>query len=247
MLLIYFEAHPPTPAGKAFDITLADEEVHAGLADYVLLRVPTSCEIPVAGKPVKLLDCGAFAPMCGHAGLAIVDLAHVGNEYYAKTVSCLPFERPAYFAPAYHSAASLKVLLGLPEGTLTQRTMVYAVRCHPERPASTAGRADSVLMAATASHSRHQARITTQGHHNWDSRFQQIHAQIGGTPPTEVCAQSWPNETLLAACFSAVDSWRHSPGHWSAVSGKHPAYGYDIHRGRDGNWYATGIFGGRNS
>ena len=102
-------------------------------------------------------------------------------------------------------------------------------------------------MEATASHCRHQANITTLGHHNWDSRFQQLYAQLGGTPPSEVCAQSWQGETLLAACFSAVDSWRHSAGHWAAVSANQPAYGYDIRRGRDGNWYATGIFGGRRS
>jgi hypothetical protein len=39
-----------------------------------------------------------------------------------------------------------------------------------------------------------------------------------------------------------VASWRQSSGHWRAVSGHHAAYGYDIRRGGNGIWYATGIF-----
>lgn len=248
MLLIFFEDEQPTAATKAFnEVTLADEAVQAKLAGLVCLRVPKKCCVDVNGQSQELLHHGSFAPMQDHAGLAIVDLAHEGKDYYRDTVTCLPFARPNYFAPQYYSAKSLKILLDLPAGSLTQRTMVFAVRCHPERPASTQGRADEILMSATASHSAHQASITNQGHHNWDSRFQQLYAKLGGTPPTEVCAQSWPGETLVDACFSAVDSWRHSSGHWSAVSAKQPAYGYDIRRGRDGNWYATGIFGGRKS
>jgi hypothetical protein len=39
-----------------------------------------------------------------------------------------------------------------------------------------------------------------------------------------------------------VASWRQSSGHWRAVSGGHAANGYDIRRGSNSNWYATGIF-----
>ena len=33
----------------------------------------------------------------------------------------------------------MAVILDLPPGTLTQRTLIYAVRTHPERPASADG------------------------------------------------------------------------------------------------------------
>ena len=65
----------------------------------------------------------------------------------------------------------------------------------------------------------------------------------GNVLAQEVVAESWPNETLVEACVECVDSWRQSPGHWSAVRSRHPLFGYDIKRGRNGIWYATGIFG----
>ena len=66
---------------------------------------------------------------------------------------------------------------------------------------------------------------------------------VGGAQ--EVVAESWPSENLVEACIDCVDSWRHSPGHWEAVRSRHPLFGFDIQRGRNGIWYATGIFGHR--
>jgi len=57
-----------------------------------------------------------------------------------------------------------------------------------------------------------------------------------------VCAESWPGQGLLRAALECVRCWRLSPGHWRAVSSRSDAYGYDIKRGSNGVWYATGIF-----
>jgi hypothetical protein len=124
--------------------------------------------------------------------------------------------------------------------------MIYAVRIHPEGPASTQGQFHTVLAEEAKSHANHQAAILLQGHHSWDSRFHRINAQLpGGVLAQEVVAESWPNESLVEACVDCVDSWRQSPGHWRAVRSRHPLFGYDIKRGRNGIWYATGIFGRR--
>ena len=104
-----------------------------------------------------------------------------------------------------------------------------------------------MLAREAQSHSSYQARIRNQGHHHWDGRFHRINRRIpGGLLAQEVVAESWPGEGLLEACIDCVDSWRQSPGHWSAVSSHQPVYGYDIKRGANGIWYATGIFGNRN-
>ena len=55
-------------------------------------------------------------------------------------------------------------------------------------------------------------------------------------------AESWPDEGLIDACIDCVASWRQSPGHWGAVRQRHRLFGYDIRRGRNGIWYATGLF-----
>ena len=185
-----------------------------------------------------------FKYMYGQQGLAIIDLKNEGQSYYGRAVSCLPFETPAYYAPDYWSKKSVSILLQLPAGTITQRTMVYAVRCHPENPASSQGTPDPTLLDATASHSADQARMRRQGHHNWERRFPRLWRLVGGKTPTEVCAESWPGERLVPGCLSCVYSWRQSSGHWQAVRSWQPAFGYDVRRGSNSIWYATGIFGG---
>jgi hypothetical protein len=140
-----------------------------------------------------------------------------------------------------------RVILTLPPGTLTQRTLIYAVRTHPEKPRSAHGRLHPNLGREARWHSGLMARIRRSGHHHWETRFHRINGQIpGGLTATEVAAESWPGQSLLAAAIECVRCWRLSSGHWRAVRASHPYYGYDMKRGSNGVWYATGIFGARN-
>jgi len=213
-----------------------------------LVRLPLDARVPVDGKPSVLLSSPAFAELRSGPGLAILDLAHADASYYAYVVSICPFIAGKYyhFAPEH-----VATLLDLPAGSITQRTMVFAVRIHPERPASTLGEASPVLYEEAESHSHYQAQIQVQGHQQWESRFQRIIGRLFGRAgrssnvqamPAEVVAESWPNENLIDSCVDCVDSWRHSSGHWSQVHAQHVSYGYDIQRGNNGIWYATGIF-----
>jgi hypothetical protein len=249
MLLIYFRGPNGHTSREAFESkTLDDPTVQDRCQRYVLLRIDTAAKVKTADGDVELLKHGSFQAMNGDPGLAIVDMKHSKESYFKFTVGCLPFESPVYYAPQYYSVASVRTFLDLPPGTLTQRTMIYAVRMHPETPASTSGFANQTYFQACASHSGHQARIRLQGHHNWSSRAGKLMNQVAGAPPVEVCAESWPNpKSLLAACIDCVHSWRQSSGHWSAVRRAQPGYGYDIAKGSNGIWYATGIFGGSKS
>lgn len=178
-----------------------------------------------------LLADPALVEMRGGPGLFVVDHAH--DEWRGRIVSILPRTPGRYYRFEPHH---LDELASLPPASLTQRSMILAVRLHPERPRSTEGICDPGLCAATAAHSAHQARIHRQGHHGWGTRSQQL-----GGAVAEVCAESWEHQDLLDSCVDCVASWRQSPGHWRTVSGSHAAYGYDIRRGTNGIWYATGI------
>jgi hypothetical protein len=247
MLFIYFHESHPNAAQRAFESqTLADVVIKEQLKRYVLLRLPRNATIVENGKRVVVLEHPSFAEMLGRHGVAILDFAHAGDPYYGHVVSTFPFTPGKYY-----TKAALSIILDLPPGTLTQRTMIYAVRIHPEAPASTKGVFHTALADEAKEHADHQASILVQGHHNWESRFHRINAKLpSGVVAQEVVAESWPNEGLVEACVDCVHSWRQSPGHWNAVRGQHPLFGYDIKRGRNGIWYATGIFGlgifGRN-
>ena len=217
------------------------------LQSYVLVKIPTNGTISMGGKPLQLLSHAAFREMHGSPGIAMVDLAHPKAAYYGYVVSVFPFQRGKYydFKPQH-----LPVALSLPAGSLSQRSMVYAVRVHPERPGSTtSGDLNPVLADEANKQSNYQAAINVQGHHNWDSRFGRILSRLlslGGRRPTEypveVVAESWPGQDLMDSCVDCVASWRQSPGHWSAVQARQASYGYDIRQGSNGIWYATGIF-----
>lgn len=242
MLFVYFHDPGMTAARQAFEQrTLAQLEIREKLKRYVLLELPTDAQITVDGKPLVLLSHPAFAEMLGRPGVAVIDLAHERADYYGHVVSTFPFSPGKYYRQE-----AISVILDLPPGSLTQRTMIYAVRIHPEGPASTQGRFHTVLAEEAQSHAVYQASIQVQGHHSWDMRFHRISSKLSnGVLPTEVVAESWPNENLVEACVECVHSWRQSPGHWGAVRRRHALFGYDIKRGRNGIWYATGIFGGR--
>jgi hypothetical protein len=240
-LFIFFHEHRPNPARQAFENrTLTHPQIVRQLQAYECATLPLDATIVIDGKPGRLLDHPSFRELQHRQGIAILDFAHPGTPYYGQVVNVFPFS-----SGHYYSARSLMTILDLPSGTITQRTMVYAVRMHPERPASTRGKFHPILAEEAQSHSQHQAQIGVQGHHGWGYRFQRILGRMRfGAAPVEIVAESWPGKGLVDAAIDCVDSWRHSPGHWQQVRSVHGAYGYDIKQGANGIWYATGIFAG---
>jgi hypothetical protein len=241
MLLIYFaDASVSAPAESAW---LGDANLAKSLANYVMLKVPTTVEAVTAEGTTKLLSHAAFCEMQRSAGFAILDYANEKGPYFGQVISVYPFCIAGVASPR-----DLQMLLTLPVGTLTQRTLILAVRLHPEAPASTTGQFDPDLAVEAESHAQHQANIRYQGHHSWESRFHRINGRLSGRrggawSATEVCAESWPNQGLFDSAVECVHSWRQSSGHWSAVRSGQAAYGYDMKRGSNGTWYAAGIFG----
>jgi hypothetical protein len=222
MLLVSVE---PNAAESPLDRPGLEERFAAGGTPWVFCRPDAAAAAALAADP-------GLVEMRGGAGVFVVDHAH--DAWRGRIVSVLPRTPGKYyrFEPSH-----LDELASLPEGSLTQRSMILAVRLHPERPRSTGGFCDPGLCGAAEAHSAHQARIHRQGHHGWETRSQRL-----GGAASEVCAESWENQDLLDSCVDCVASWRQSSGHWRAVSGSHTAYGYDIRRGTNGIWYATGIF-----
>ena len=216
-----------------------DQSLQRRLGAMVLVRLPRDYESNAVDYDGPLVNHSAFAHLSGRTGIAIVDLKNPGTPHYGKVVTALPFSSGKYYR---WRMSHLTVALGLPPGTIEQRTMIWAVRTHPESPASTAGRCHPALVEAAKIHSEYQARVQVQGHHSWESRYHQVRLGASVDEASEVVAESWPDQNLIDSCIDCVASWRHSPGHWRAVRGRHRLFGYDIRRGRNGIWYGTGIF-----
>ncbi len=109
-------------------------EIREKLGDFVLAKLPIDTTITAQRKPLKVLDHAAFSELHKGPGIAVIDFAHKNTEYFGYVVSVLPFTPGKYYR---FQTSHLKALVNLPEGTLTQRSMILAVRIHPEHPAST--------------------------------------------------------------------------------------------------------------
>ncbi len=246
MLLVFFrDTEGNTLCNRFHAETLSDPEVCKQMARYVCVQVPLGMTMVVRvgeeKREIRLFDHEVFEEMLGKPGIAIIDYANREAPYYKRVVSTFPVTQKLWYTPD-----KMLAILNLPPGTLTQRTLIYAVRTHVERPHSTEGSLCSHLASEATEHSQYQARIRRQGHHFWETRFQRITRRLpGGLVASEVCAESWPGERLVEAAIECVRSWRFSSGHWSAVRTRHDLYAYDMKRGSNGIWYATGIFGQR--
>jgi hypothetical protein len=239
MMLVYFRADHIEDGQDSLAATMGtDAKLRTLLESYVLVRLPFSTRVQMDGEELPLIEHVAFTELGQEPGLAVIDFTDPESPYYGCVVSVYPFSIPNAFATQH-----LASLLDLPSGSLTQRSLILAVRMHPEQPASTNGEFLKSLADESKDHSEHQARIHLQGHHRWETRFHRINRLLpGGLLSQEVCAESWPGQRLMQAAIECVASWRHSPGHWQAVRTAHPFFGYDMKRGRNGIWYATGIF-----
>ncbi len=242
MLLIYFACRKGEAGCEGFEAnTLTVPAICQEMGSYVCLKLDRDAKVSLDGQETVLLRHRSFSEMVGLPGIAIVDYSHPEAPYYGQVVSTFPFLRGKPY-----DARQMGVILNLPPGKLTQRTLIYAVRTHPDAPQSTSGELDEYLASEAESHSAYQARIRRQGHQAWESRFHRINARLpGGLLAKEVCAESWPGQSLLEAAIDCVQCWRQSSGHWRAVRSAQPRFGYDMRRGSNGIWYATGIFGNR--
>jgi hypothetical protein len=235
----FYDANQVEENAKFAAHVLGAKEVEPLLKGMTLVKVATSTVIEEQGKELKLLEHGSLSELLGGPGLAMIDLRDKQQKHYGWVVSVYPFRRAAITVP------KLKVLCELPAGTLSQRTLIFAVRTHAAAPQSAWSPHNAYLATEAEKHSVHQASINLQGHHNWETRFHQINAGIGGGSSKEVCAESWPGQSLLDAAEECVHSWSQSSGHWAGVSARHSFFGYDMKRGTNGVWYATGIFASR--
>ncbi len=248
MLLVSIE--PEVTENDVVGSHLRQPSVQRRFADsatpWVFCRLPLESTTAIKGTQMRLVDHPSLVELRRGAGVFTVDYAHKAaddgpSSVYGRIVSILPRTPGKYYRFA---TSHIDELADMPAGTLTQRSMILAVRIHPERPQSTEGVADPVLASEAASHSLHQASLGNQGHHNWSTRSRRILSRVGYSvsSPVEVVAESWENQDLLDSCVDCVSSWRQSSGHWNAVRSRHKIFGFDIRRGRNGIWYATGLF-----
>lgn len=105
------------------------------------------------------------------------------------------------------------------------------------------GQRHPTLQAAAEEHADFQAELGLQGHHYWGRRVQELSDALPECEGfKEICAESWPWNTMEEAAVEMFNSWRQSEGHWAAANGPCDFYGYAMSFNTRRNvWYACGI------
>ncbi|MBN1394778.1 MAG: hypothetical protein JW959_07130, partial [Pirellulales bacterium] len=128
--------------------TLDDPRISVKLREYVCVQLPLDAKIKVRSEEIVLLEDESFAEMLGKPGIAIVDFRSTEASLRGAVVSTFPITDKLWY-----TAEQMAVILNLPAGTLTQRTLIYAVRTHPDKPESTDGEPLPTLLEEARNHS----------------------------------------------------------------------------------------------
>jgi len=209
---------------KVFNPTAEQKK---NLSNFVLLKIAPDHEVKFSGmdKKIKLLDHEAFIEFPKQPGLLIIEAKTEKNR--GLLISVLPSSR-------WNNEREVLALLNLPDGSLTQRTLVWAVRIRPEGAQSTNSQPIEGLMNHARDHSRAQCQ-RNELFHNLGPAI-----QYGGR--REIVAPSFAGiRFVVDGAIDIIEGWAHLPRHWDAVMSRNSGYGYDMQY--NGNkWYATGVF-----
>lgn len=101
------------------------------------------------------------------------------------------------------------------------------------------------LQSMAIRHAAYQAAKAEQGHQNWDQRVEELRAELPQFHVfSEVCAESWPDQSAEDSSQEMYKSWQQSPHHWEAVTSKNGGWGAAMaFCSRRRVWYACMIFG----
>jgi hypothetical protein len=240
MLFLFFRDDAKPRIADAYEANvLADLELERPLSEVVRVVLPIDAKRPfrVPERPgLTLLSHPAFTFMYKRQGVAMIDLTDSESPHYGQVVSAHPF------TPGLHyTVRGTRTVLSLPEGSVTQRALVYAVLMHPAAPISTTdGECHGYLCEMARHSSRLMANYGSVGHHDWGTRYSEIASKTGKSAQ-EVAAMS-ANPALVEAAIEVVNQWYGSPAHWAIMSTPAKIYGYDFFRAPGGGWYGTGIF-----
>jgi hypothetical protein len=229
---------------NALDDALESPEVRERLKRFVCVRL----SLDYIYKNEKMIERAPLAAMQQRPGICIVSRHDESLTTHDQVISAHPLVGSHYRWVPSLGAKEIGAILDLPaQATLSQRSMIYAIAVHPDAPKSVQGSAHPAFLAHAEAHSGRQAAMQNQHHADLVATMRNLSGQVGGTGnASEVVAESWGRvvggEVLLEACFSCVDAWRHSTGHWRSVMTEHRYFGYDIALAPNGTWYATGIF-----
>jgi len=186
--------------------------------------------------PELLLNHRSFRHLGPRPGLAIVDLTDPESANHARVVSALPLPASGAF-----DSDQLTLVLNLPEGAISQRTLVFAVQSIVPDSSLARTKLSPSLTALAHRNARYQAIDQPIHESEKQARQEKIVEEFG--PDVELQELLFASEAGMSihdAAEGAVAEWTSSPDTLDLLTTPMTASGMDMFQSPEsGRWYVT--------
>lgn len=215
---------------------LAGPELTPLLTDFVRLAMPANTTIPGQEGGTLLLEHRAFRHLNVQPGIVIVDLTDPESAWYGRVVSALP-QPPG----GRYTAELVQPFLDLPPGTVTHRSLLFAMRnANPQSQFAAIVGLDTLNRLADRN-CRFMAQYGQTGAFDAAHRQSVIETEFGPDAQVrELTFATDDNRTIQDAAILAVESWIADRDNFRMLNGAVDAYGLEMFQTPDsGRWFVT--------
>ena len=243
-LLMLFRNPAERDQLEAADSPLGDPQLRPILEQFSRVELPVNAAIPATQGdasqddtiPSLLLQHRSFRHLHSRAGLAIVDLTDPESSNHARVVSVLPLPEEGRF-----DVNNLELLLTLPHGSISQRTLLFAVRrTVPDSSLSMREFAPTLTQFARRN-CRYMAHREQSVPFEQDVRREAVASEFG--PQAELRELVFATDTATTihdAALQAVNEWMAAADSLETLTAPADAMGMELFQSPEtGRWYAT--------
>jgi len=188
------------------------------------------------GLPNLLLKHRSFRHLGTQPGIAVVDLTNRSSPNYARVVSVLPLPESSQF-----QNDSLTLALNLPKGTISQRTLLFAIRSTVPDSSLSMREFNSTLVELAHRNSRYMANSGQAGSFDQETHRQRIEQEFGPQAELKQLVFATDSEaTIHEAALQAVTSWIETSESFDVLDAPATAMGMDMFQNfESGRWFVT--------
>lgn len=244
-LLMFFQE-----ASVDSDSAVSTESVFAPgmrpmLEQFIRVELPLDATVPSTDADFieeqgdtsdLLLNHRSFRHLGVQPGLAIVDLTDPASSDHARVVSAVPLPKEGAFGDL-----DLKLVLELPKGSISQRTLLYMIRRAVPDSSMSMREFSPVLIELAHRNCRYMAHAERLG--SFDESFREAQVIRSFGPDSDLKQLLFATEskaTIHDAAIQAVESWLQVSDSFDVLKKPAKAMGMDMFQADEsGRWYVT--------
>lgn len=216
------------------------------LEQFSRVELPLNAAMPIVSKknqdteqddlPNLLLKHRSFRHLGMRPGIAVVDLTDQASPNHARVVSVLPLPESGQF-----NNADLTLALRLPQGAISQRTLLFAIRSTIPDSSLSMREFSPALIELAHRNSRYMANAGQVGSFDQENREQRIEKEFGPQAELKELVFATESETTIHdAALQAVTSWISNSESFDILDSPAEAMGMEMFQNSEsGRWFVT--------